>query len=569
MNITSYLFNESKWLLLSTTIAGIVNGVSGAALAVVISKGVAGTGDPKTMGALFFGACLLQLVTKSLSEMLMLNLSQKAVYRTRVTISQKLLATPLTQLQKIGKSGLQAILTRDVDVFVSGLQSFPIAFGNLIVLTTCLAYVGWISVDLFLIFAGVFACGMAAFHVAERRPLRQMTVIREHLEQVYKNFRGLVEGSKELQLNARRGARFVDTVVAPAALEARKAYVSGMSGYIWVLNIGNIMFYLVIGVLLFLIPMLIPQRLEVIASVTMILLYLVRPVSDLMQVLPSVRQGAVALGRIRQLEQRLGKDASPAPGGAQTFDPDFGTIELKDVERMYSTGEEETFSLGPINLTIHQGEILFIIGGNGSGKTTLAMLLVGLYQPGSGSIELGGVPVSDANIGAYREHFSAVFADFYLFDELLTEAGKDLHIQAAHYLKLLGLDHKVKVVDGRFSTTELSTGQRKRLALVVAYLEDKPVYMFDEWAADQDPVFKKVFYTELLPDLKRRGKTVIIITHDDAYFHNADRIVRLQDGQIKHQQETGPNNIIALERELGRTLLAGQARQTAAANIHT
>jgi putative ATP-binding cassette transporter len=232
------------------------------------------------------------------------------------------------------------------------------------------------------------------------------------------------------------------------------------------------------------------------------------------------------------------------------------TLELKNVERMYAVSDEESFLLGPINLTVHEGEILFIIGGNGSGKTTLAMLLVGLYEPDQGTLELGGVPVTASNIGAYRENFSAVFSDFYLFDELLTEGHGDLGERAAHYLKLLGMDHKVKVVDGKFSTTELSTGQRKRLALVVAYLEDKPIYLFDEWASDQDPVFKKVFYTELLPDLKRRGKTVIIITHDDAYFQGADRIVRLQDGQIKHQQETGPNNIVALERDLSLARLA-------------
>lgn len=557
MNITTYLFNESKWLLLSTTIAGIVNGISGAALAVVISKGIAGTGDIRTMGALFFGACLMQLVTKSLSEMLMLNLSQRAIYKTRVAISRKLLATPYKELQKIGKAGLQMIVTRDVDTFVYGLQSFPVAFGNLIVLTTCLAYVGWISWQLFMIFAVVFAAGMAAFQLAERAPLREIAILRERLEQVYQNFRGLIEGSKELQLNARRGERFVDTVVAPGALEARKTYVRGMSGYIWVVNVGNIMFYLTIGILMFVIPLWLPQRPETIASVTMILLYLVRPVSDLMQVLPPVRQGAVALGRIKQLEQELGAGDAAAPDTVPPFQPGFGTLELRNVERVYSMGDEETFLLGPINLTVQQGEILFIIGGNGSGKTTLAMLLVGLYEPDRGTILLGGVPVTSANIGAYRAHFSAVFADFYLFNELLTEDGSGLNERAAHYLKLLGLDHKVKVVDGKFSTTDLSTGQRKRLSLVVAYLEDKPIYMFDEWASDQDPVFKKVFYTELLPDLKRRGKTVVIITHDDAYFHSADRIVRLQDGHIKHHQEAGMDNVVAIERDTTRARLAG------------
>jgi putative pyoverdin transport system ATP-binding/permease protein len=533
MNITAFLYRESKLLLLLTTLAGMINGVSGAALAVVISRAVAGTGKVDTLAMLFFGCCLLQLCTKSFSEVLMLRLTQNAIYKTRVEISKKLLSTPYRKLQKIGKSGLLTILTRDVDIFVNGLQYFPVAFGNLIVLTTCLAYVGWLSWQLFLLFAVIFACGMLMFHLAERRPIRKLVVIREHLEKVYNNFRGLVEGSKELQLNAQRGERFVETVVAPAARAAQKSYVSGISGYIWVLNVGNIMFYVVIGVLLFLIPMWLPQRAEVLSSVTLILLFLVRPVSDLMQVLPTVRQGSIALGRISQLDSKLDMDspllldATLRPERAQAM------IELKGVEYLHSVPNEDEFRLGPIDLTVNAGEILFLIGGNGSGKTTLAMLLVGLYQPERGQVLMNGKPVTEADGAAYRANFSAVFSDFYLFDELLTEQHAELPAQAAHYIKLLGMESKVKVIDGKFSTTELSTGQRKRLALVVAYLEERPIYLFDEWASDQDPIFKNVFYTELLPELKRRGKTVIIVSHDDRYFECADRIVKLEHGKVR------------------------------------
>jgi putative ATP-binding cassette transporter len=67
---------------------------------------------------------------------------------------------------------------------------------------------------------------------------------------------------------------------------------------------------------------------------------------------------------------------------------------------------------------------------------------------------------------------------------------------------------------------------------MAAYLEDRPVYLFDEWAADQDPLFKEMFYREFLPELKSRGKTVIVITHDDRYFPVADRIIKLENGQV-------------------------------------
>src|SRR5690606_27967207 len=108
-----------------------------------------------------------------------------------------------------------------------------------------------------------------------------------------------------------------------------------------------------------------------------------------------------------------------------------------------------------------------------------------------------------------------------------------LDIETQKHLAQLQLDHKVRVENGTFSTLRLSQGQRKRLALLVAYLEDRPFYVFDEWAADQDPVFKKIFYTEILPSLKAKGKTVIAITHDDGYFHVADRCFKFEDGKLK------------------------------------
>jgi putative ATP-binding cassette transporter len=100
------------------------------------------------------------------------------------------------------------------------------------------------------------------------------------------------------------------------------------------------------------------------------------------------------------------------------------------------------------------------------------------------------------------------------------------------YLRYLALDQKVQVTEQRLSTTDLSQGQRRRLALLTAYLEDRPFYVFDEWAADQDPQYKEVFYTELLPELRARGKGVAIITHDDRYFHLGDRIIKLDEGKI-------------------------------------
>jgi len=539
MNLMTYLYKQSKWLLPLAVLVGLLSGLSGAGLAVVISKSVASIGQLNTLAGLFFALCLIQVISKSCSEILMLNIAQHAIYDMRTAISRRLLLTPLKKIQELGKPALLVILTRDVDTFIQALLYFPQALGNGVVILFCLGYIGQLSWAILLVLSLTMLSSMVGFHLAERIPLKRLRAVREQTDVLYKHFRGLIEGSKELQLNAERGRMFVNDVLAPDALKFKNVYVRGLSEYTWVVNVGNIIFYFVIGVMLFVVPRWMPQSLEVIYGVVLVLLYLIRPISDIMSSIPLVRQGSIALKRINQLESDLrpvlpAAELPPPPasfsGGA--------LIELKNVTHRYAGTDQREFLLGPINLTVRHGEILFIVGGNGSGKTTLAMLLLGLYEPESGVIFLNNQIVSNDNLSDYRKNFSAVFSDFYLFEQLLTNQDPDLAARAARYLDLMGIGDKVSVVKGRFTTTELSTGQRKRLALVVAYLEDRPIYLFDEWAADQDPVFKKVFYKQLLPDLCSRGKTVLVITHDDAYFKEADRVIKLEDGLLREITHT-------------------------------
>jgi putative ATP-binding cassette transporter len=176
---------------------------------------------------------------------------------------------------------------------------------------------------------------------------------------------------------------------------------------------------------------------------------------------------------------------------------------------------------------------VFVVGGNGSGKSTFLKILTGLYPPQHGEIWLGGTRVSDRTREWYRERFSVVFADCFVFDTFLGLSASGLEATISQYLQLLQLDGRVSLRGGALSTTALSQGQRKRLALLTAYLEDRPFYVFDEWAAEQDPQYKDVFYSKLLPDLRQRGKGVVVITHDDRYFHLSDRIVKLEEGRVE------------------------------------
>jgi putative pyoverdin transport system ATP-binding/permease protein len=350
---------------------------------------------------------------------------------------------------------------------------------------------------------------------------------------VYGHLRDLIEGSKELQMNAKRAAFFVDEVITPAARRFRHLFVQSMTTYTAVSVAGIAMCYVVIGVPLFLTHPQLPRGDAALTTTTLILLFLIRPVTEMISVLPFLRQAAISLDKIRQLDGALTSDRGRAEGHDPFVDPSAVLLEMRGVVHHYSeVDNDRRFKLGPIDLAIRRGETLFITGGNGSGKTTLAMLLLGLYEPAFGSISLNGAAVTPSNVEYYRQYFAAVFSDFHLFEHLVGTEPSNLAARATHYIKAFDMASKVQVVAGKLSTLRLSGGQRKRLALMSSYLEDRPIYLFDEWAADQDPIFKGVFYNELLPDLKARGKTVLVITHDDAYFSGADRIVKLVDGGL-------------------------------------
>jgi ABC transporter. len=250
--------------------------------------------------------------------------------------------------------------------------------------------------------------------------------------------------------------------------------------------------------------------------------------------LPVFSRAKVSLQKVRQLGEQLKNQAiqADAPDKREVC-TNFSGLSLQGVTHSFHREKENrNFTLGPIDLDFKSGELVFLVGGNGSGKTTLAMLLIGLYTPEQGDIRWNGEVVDDGNKEDYLQNFSVIFSDFYLFDELYGFDNEKNHVLIADYLQRLHLHHKVRVENGRFSSVNLSQGQRKRLALLVAYLEDRPFYVFDEWAADQDPEFKHLFYTELLPALKARGKTVLVISHDDRYFYLADRCIKLEEGQI-------------------------------------
>ncbi|XVL53502.1 cyclic peptide export ABC transporter [Methylobacter sp. G7] len=380
----------------------------------------------------------------------------------------------------------------------------------------------------------MIAFGVLSFSLFSQLPKKAVFKAREEYDVLSRGFRALTEGVRELKLHRQRSDAFMAQSLAASAEAYRGHSFRGDVAYLLVNQWAQLLYFLVIGAILYVFPVWQVIDREVIGGYALVFLFMMSPLSILTTGLPVFGRAKVSLQKIRQLGDQLKEQAvqADAPDKVEVC-ATFSGLSLQGVTHSFHREKENrNFTLGPIDLDFKSGELVFLVGGNGSGKTTLAMLLIGLYTPEQGVIRWNGEAVDNGNKNDYLQNFSVIFSDFYLFDELYGFDNEENHALIADYLQRLHLHHKVRVENGRFSSVNLSQGQRKRLALLVAYLEDRPFYVFDEWAADQDPEFKHLFYTELLPALKARGKTVLIISHDDRYFYLADRCIKLEEGQI-------------------------------------
>ncbi len=531
--LIAYLFRSSKTLhypraLVAVLIlAGIVAGLSSTALIAVVSVLI---GDPahrsSTYTWVFVGLCLALPLSRFVSQYLLVRLAQQITYNLRVTLCSRILAAPLRQLERLGPSRLLATLTDDVTVITVALTTVPLLFLQISVVLSCLVLMGWLSWQMLLVVLAAVLIGVGTYQLPLLGALKHFSVSRNGWDRMVKGFRGVTDGTKELKIHRERRAAFLRQEIEETAGLLRFHNVRGNAIYAVVNSWGQALFFVVIGIVLFVVPQFWALSPRVLSGYVLAILYMMTPLDVILNSLPEMGRAVIAIDRIESLG--LTPEATADQPASRR---DWQSLELRGVAHTYFREDmEDNFTLGPIDLAFKPGELVFLVGGNGSGKTTLAKLLVGLYDCEMGGVYLDGEKVTEANLESYRSLFSVVFSDFFLFESLLGMSRIDE--QATQYLEQLHLNHKVRVENGTLSTIELSQGQRKRLALLTAYLEDRPIYLFDEWASDQDPQFKRLFYRHLLPDLRRRGRTVFVISHDDHYYDVADRIVKLEYGRV-------------------------------------
>ncbi|WP_438019492.1 cyclic peptide export ABC transporter [Sorangium sp. So ce315] len=530
MKLLAFIAGYSRRILVLAVLAGVLCGACNTALLVLINQALQGERGAVMWG--FAAVCLLLPFARYCSEILLTRLGQGALFDLRVKICRKILGAPLRQLEEIGPPRMLTVLTDDVPVITMALQQIPIICINLVIVVGGLLYMGWLSPLMLASVLALIVVGIAVYQLPVSRATRHFRRAREATDELMKTFRALTRGVKELKLHARRREAFLATSLDEEAGAVHASNLRGMVALTAANGWGQAVVFTIIGVTLFVLPLFQVASAEALIGYSLILLYLMTPMQVLIGALPALSRAGVAVQKVEDLGAVLAVDAGEAEAPAPLPDR-WKRLELAGVTHAYrSEGKDDTFTLGPIHLGVRRGELIFIVGGNGSGKTTLAKLITGLYAPESGEIRLDGEAITDRNRQAYRQLFSVVFFDFHLFERLIGLDSPELGHRARDYLSRLQLDHKVSVDGGVLSTTSLSQGQRKRLALLTAYLEDRPILLFDEWAADQDPVFKDVFYRQILQELRASGKTIIVISHDDKYFGVADRVLKMDCGQL-------------------------------------
>ena len=451
-----------------------------------------------------------------------------------IRVCGKICHSELELVESLGRGELYTRLCQDTSLISQSGLLLVNASQQSLVLLFCLIYVATLSLTAFAVTLCTICVGTFIYFRHAESSQGILMRLKDHEARLVDSLGHMVDGFKEIRLNRKKHdavfGEFTDLAEAVRSLK-----IDSQVAFLVDIMFSDVFFYSLLAVVVFILPRFNATTGSVVLMTTAAILFIMGPLQLVVQAAPVFQRAKAAITNLALLEDRLDRAGATGDGPAPVSPVwrDFRAIHIDSMGFQYSTkdGAGGSFSVGPLSTQIHRGETVFVVGGNGSGKTTLLKLLTGLYMPHTGSLRVDRETVTRQNVQNYRELFSTVFAHFHLFDRLY---GLE-HIDSAtvqEVLEDLGLSGKTKFENGRFTDLNLSTGQRKRLALAVTLLENKEILIFDEWAADQDPHFRKYFYEVVLARLKQAGKTVIAVTHDDRFWHHADRVIKMEYGLI-------------------------------------
>lgn len=527
------LIARSRGALALAATMGLIGGAMGAGLIALINhvqqRGAATVGEWAAW--LFLVVLAGRLVSALISKMLLVRSGQDVVRHVRASLARRLLSASLPALEALGPHRVTTALTTDVANIALLFANIPSLCVNAAIALGCLVYIGFISSSLLAMTLVVIVVGVAVHQILSRRATRRLHRARRGENALFEHLTSLTHGFKELKMDGEKASFVLDRLIADAANDYRRENVRAYDVFAIAEVWTGLLLFLPFGLALFADTPWLPAEPEVTGAYVLTLLFLVAPLSAVVGLVPLIGAAIVSIRSIESVQGSLDAvDAAPETCTALLRRGAWRRLTFEGVS--FSYAGTDGFGVGPVDLTLEPGEIVFVVGGNGSGKSTFVKVMAGLYPVQRGRICVEGVPLRAEQRSAYRASFSAIFSDFCLFPELPVALDDAARARADEYLALLGLEGRVSIEGGRFSRMDLSTGQRKRLAMVAALVEDRAILVLDEWAAEQDAESRALFYERLLPRLRARGVTVVAVTHDDRFFSCADRLVRFDYGRI-------------------------------------
>ncbi|EJB6122536.1 multidrug ABC transporter permease/ATP-binding protein [Campylobacter coli] len=532
------LLKQNKFKFISFLLFSFISSAVGVLTLVFINDYL--LKNTQNIPILYFIALLIVFfLSSTIVELGLSVFGQNFIFKMQRRVVKQILDTPLLKVAKVGKARILASLGSDVRNISFGLLRLPDFLQSSILILCTSVYLCYLSPQIFTLCAIWIIVVFTINNFLMMKVYAYFRKARENDDALQNNYQNILDGHKELLINRYRAKLYYEDEFESNARSKKKNSTLGNLFNNLSSNFTNVALLALVGVEFYLALEFKWASVAEATTIALSILFLRTPLVSMIGSFPTLLLAKIALDKIAKLELDDYKEHFEKTN----FIKDWRQISFKNTSFSY----DDNFHLNPVNLDLKKGELIFLIGKNGSGKSTFCMLLTGLFKPSEGEIFVDDMKIDDDNLDVYRSLVSAVFSDFHLFTKTLAKEKFADEEKIASWLEFLELKGKTRVEDHELVLTKLSTGQKKRLAMLIALLEERDILVLDEWAADQDPVFRRFFYKKLLPLLKEQGKTIFAITHDDAYFDSADRIFLAEGGNIS---ELKGENIKELARNL-------------------
>jgi putative ATP-binding cassette transporter len=537
MHILKVLQKQSRLFLPYVLLLGIINSVVYSGLLAFVNYAVKGASIPFVKGndyLLYISLVVASLLCTKIFQTYMVKLTHKLLLHYELSILQQVRQATYQAFEKLGAERIYTAIG-DVRILAYIPEVLVAVVNSSVIILCALGYLCWVSPVGGLSVLGLMAVLLSVYMIRNARIEKDLNRVRDMQNDYHTYLRDLVYGFKEIKMSSTRNDNIYHRYIRTNRLEGKELGSRSAVKFLDNELIGTYSWYLALGVVIFALPQWLHLSAIQTVPFVVVILYLMGPLASLVKIIPYYTNVKIALERIDAIKAAIDEAVPEQATTAALPETAFESIDFIDVTFGYFDSKDQlVFKTGPFNLSIRKGETIFITGGNGSGKSTFINLLTGLYRPLEGAICFNGHTITAENYTAYSDRISAIFTHAYLFNE--NYDGFDL---SSNNARLVALIEKMRLqavirlgTDRNFIDTGLSKGQQKRLALIYAMMEDREVLVLDEWAAEQDPAFRAYFYKHLIPEMQQKGKTIIAVTHDDAYFNHAGRMLRFDYGKI-------------------------------------